>query len=97
MVGLQLLLRFVFVAKGSHLATLSPSPTSCYCLVAWLRCNYRDDHTRHIQARVAPFVEMTSTRAPSPPRSVGVAVVSTSQLALSWIEPESNGGSNVTR
>lgn len=49
------------------------------------------------QARTAPFVGMTATRAPSPPRSVGVAVISTSQLALSWIEPESNGGSNVTR
>lgn len=49
------------------------------------------------QARTAPFATMTAARAPSPPRSVGVAVISGSQLALTWMGPESNGGSNVTR
>ncbi|CAM9386916.1 unnamed protein product, partial [Ectocarpus sp. 8 AP-2014] len=48
-----------------------------------------------LQVRTAPFVAMTAARSPSPPRSVGVSVLSESQLALSWMEPESNGGSNV--
>lgn len=46
---------------------------------------------------MAPFVAMTAARAPSPPRSVAVTVISGSQLGLSWKEPESDGGSNVTR
>ena len=46
---------------------------------------------------MAPFTTLTAARAPSSPRSVTVVVISASQLGLSWMEPESNGGANITR